>query len=100
MEKAQEELDIHVEKYTLVDESHIDNLVYLVKESLRLYPPALISVPRESMEECTVGGYNIPKGTRVLFNLWKIQRDPAVWSKPDLFKSERFLTTHKDTDLK
>lgn len=37
---------------------------------------------------------------RVLFNLWKIQWDPTVWSESDLFKPERFLTTHKGVDVK
>ncbi|KAH0684038.1 hypothetical protein KY285_021517 [Solanum tuberosum] len=103
MKKAQEELDIQVGKNKLVDESHINSLVYLqaiAKESLRLYPPGPLSAPHESIEDCIVGGYNIPKGTRVLFNLWKIQRDPTVWPEPDLFKPERFLTTHKDIDVK
>ncbi|CAN4092788.1 unnamed protein product [Withania somnifera] len=100
---AREELDIQVGKHTLVNESHIKNLVYLqaiVKESLRLYPPAPLSGPHESMEDCVVGGYNIPKGTRVLFNLWKIQRDPTAWAEPHLFKPERFLTIHKEVDVK
>lgn len=104
MEKAQKELDIQVGRNTLVvDESHINNLVYLqaiTKESFRLYPPGPLSFPHEAMEDCTVGGYIIPKGTRVLFNLWKIQRDTTVWPDADLFKPERFLTTHKDIDVK
>ncbi|PNX58207.1 cytochrome p450, partial [Trifolium pratense] len=33
-------------------------------------------------------------------NLWKIQTDPSVWSDPLEFKPERFLTTHKDVDVK
>ncbi|KAG5613196.1 hypothetical protein H5410_024477 [Solanum commersonii] len=103
MKKAQEEIDIQVGRNKFVDESHINNLVYLqaiTKESLRLYPPGPLSVPHESMEDCTVDDYIIPKGTRVLFNLWMIQRDPTIWSEPDVFKPERFLTTHKDVDVK
>ncbi|KAL3372013.1 hypothetical protein AABB24_008517 [Solanum stoloniferum] len=103
MKKAQEEIDIQVGRNKFVDESHINNLVYLqaiTKESLRLYPPGPLSIPHESMEDCTVGDYTIPKGTRVLFNYWMIQRDPTIWSEPDVFKPERFLTTHKDIDVK
>ncbi|CAL2233432.1 unnamed protein product [Prunus armeniaca] len=35
-----------------------------------------------------------------LVNLWKIQTDPRVWTDPMEFKSERFITTHKDVDVR
>lgn len=39
-------------------------------------------------------------GTVLIVNIWKLQRDPRVWSDPLEFKPERFLTTHKDFDVK
>lgn len=42
LRKAQDELDVHVGRERVVQESDISNLVYLqaiVKEALRLYPP-------------------------------------------------------------
>lgn len=33
-------------------------------------------------------------------NLWKIHRDPKVWSDPTEFRPERFLTSQKDIDDK
>uniref|UniRef100_A0A151UF32 Cytochrome P450 82A3 n=2 Tax=Cajanus cajan TaxID=3821 RepID=A0A151UF32_CAJCA len=81
----------------------MSKLVYLqaiVKETLRLYPPAPFSSPREFIENCILGGYHIKKGTRLMPNLWKIHRDPSVWSDPLEFKPERFLTTHKDVDVR
>ena len=103
LRKAQEELDIHVGKDKLVEESDLKNLVYLqavIKETLRLYPPGPLSVPRESMEDCVVSGYHIPAGTRLFINLYKLHRDPRVWSYPCEFQPERFLTTYKDFDVK
>ncbi|XP_009606708.1 cytochrome P450 CYP82D47-like [Nicotiana tomentosiformis] len=103
LKKAQDELDAHVGKNRCVQDSDIKNLVYLqaiVKEALRLYSAAPLSVPHESMEDCTISGYDIPKGTRLLVNIWKIHCDPDLWPNPDEFKPERFLTTHKDVDVR
>ncbi|KAJ4851298.1 hypothetical protein Tsubulata_001169 [Turnera subulata] len=52
------------------------------------------------MEDCTVGGYHVPEGTRLLINVWKMHRDPRVWPNPDEFLPERFLTAHKDMDVR
>ena len=102
MKHAQEELDLKVGRDRWVEQSDIQNLVYLkaiVKETLRLYTTAPLSVPHEAMEDCHVGGYHIPKGTRLLVNAWKLHRDPAVWSNPEEFQPERFLTSHATIDV-
>ena len=60
LKKAQDELDLHVGRERQVEESDMKNLVYLqaiVKESLRLYPPTLLLPPRETTEDCNIGGY-------------------------------------------
>ncbi|CAN0922150.1 Cytochrome P450 82A4 [Linum grandiflorum] len=103
LRKAQTELDNNVGKERQVQESDLPNLVYLkaiVNETLRLYPPAPLSVPHQSMEDCTVAGYVVRGGTRLLVNISKIQRDPQVWVNPDEFRPDRFLTTHKKVDVK
>ncbi|XP_076955982.1 strychnine-10-hydroxylase-like [Bidens hawaiensis] len=103
LKTAQDEIDENVGRDRMVEETDIKNLVYLnaiIKETLRLYPAAPLSVPHESMEDCIVSGYHIPKGTRLLVNLWKIQHDSNIWSHHCEFKPERFLTSQKDIDLK
>ncbi|XP_018715840.2 cytochrome P450 CYP82D47-like [Eucalyptus grandis] len=104
LEKAQQELDAHVGKRRHVEESDVKNLIYLqaiVKETLRLYPPVPVNGLKSSMEECTFSvGFRIPAGTRLLLNAWKIQRDERVWSNPDRFEPERFLTTHENVDVR
>ncbi|MCD7457599.1 hypothetical protein HAX54_035457 [Datura stramonium] len=103
MKKAQEELDTKVGRNRWVEENDIKNLVYfqaVVKETLRLYPPAPLLVPHESVEDCIVQGYHIPKGTRLWVNTMKLQRDPKIWSNPDTFDPERFLTSQAGFDVR
>ncbi|KAJ0968502.1 hypothetical protein J5N97_025419 [Dioscorea zingiberensis] len=92
--KAQEELDSVVGKEEIVDESHLPKLPYLealVNETLRLHPPVPLLLPRYPTATCSIGGYTIPKGTKVFINVWSIHRDPTVWENPLEFKPKRFL---------
>lgn len=103
LKKAQVELETVVGKERQVEELDLMNLVYLqavLKETMRLYPAAPLSVPREAISDCSVSGYDIPAGTQLFVNLYKIHRDPQVWSDPLDFHPERFLTTHKDYDVR
>ncbi|KAL8477552.1 hypothetical protein ACS0TY_029735 [Phlomoides rotata] len=103
LQKAQEELDRHVGRERQVNESDINNLVYLqaiTKEVLRLYPPGPLAGTRKFTEDCNVGGYRVPKDTWLIVNLWKLHRDPKVWHDPLEFRPERFLSEHKHVDVK
>ncbi|KAI7747464.1 hypothetical protein M8C21_030737 [Ambrosia artemisiifolia] len=94
---VQNELDIHVGREKWVEESDIKNLVHLqavVKETLRMYPPGPLAAPHEAIEDCYIGGYHVTKGTRLIVNIWKLHRDPQVWSDPHQFRPERFLDKH------
>ncbi|XP_060182111.1 xanthotoxin 5-hydroxylase CYP82C4-like, partial [Lycium barbarum] len=101
---AQNELDEHVGRNRWVEESDIKNLPYLqaiIKETLRLYPPGPLSGPREANEDCYVDKYCIQKGTRLIVNLWKLQRDPRIWEDPDEFKPERwFMKEHVNINFR
>ncbi|KAK8511398.1 hypothetical protein V6N13_024039 [Hibiscus sabdariffa] len=104
LNKIQHELDIYVGRDKLfVTESDTQNLVYLqsiIKETLRLYPPAPLSVIHKAIQDCTVNGYHVSAGTWLILNLRKIQRDSCVWENPSEFRPERFITTHKDVDVR
>ena len=65
-----------------------------------MYPPAPLLVPRELTENCIIGGYHVPKGTRLITNAWKIQTEPRICSDPLKFMPERFLTTQKNIDFR
>ncbi|KAJ4725243.1 Cytochrome P450 [Melia azedarach] len=82
-----------------VDGSGMHELKFLkavVKETLRLHPPATLLIPRESRESCEINGYVIPEKTRIMVNAWAIGRDPNNWKDAETFYPERFLDSPID----
>ncbi|KAJ9560142.1 hypothetical protein OSB04_005302 [Centaurea solstitialis] len=93
LKRARAEIDEHIGHERLVEETDFPNLPYMqciVQETLRLFPIAPMLVPHESSEDCTIGGFNVSRGTMVLVNAWAIHRDPELWDEPLSFKPERF----------
>lgn len=93
LQRTQVEIDNLVGKKRLINESDVAQLPYLhciIKETLRLHPPAPLLLPRESSADCTVGGFRVPSGTILLVNVWDIQHNSEVWEDPQKFKPERF----------
>jgi cytochrome P450 len=97
--KAQDELDDVVGHERVLDERDIPQLKYLqavVKETLRLHPPAPLLLPHESTEACEVGGYHIPAKTRIFVNVWAVHRHPSAYENPLDFNPERFVGSGLD----
>lgn len=71
MKKLQAEVDSSIpEGQEVVSEADLASMTYLravVKESLRLHPVAPL-LPHFSMARCSIDGYTIPAGVRVLIN--------------------------------
>jgi isoflavone 2'-hydroxylase len=93
LKKARAELDSQIGEENLMDEPDISKLHYLqslISETLRLYPAAPLLVPHMASDDCTIGGYDVPRNTMLLVNAWAIHRDPKVWDDAASFKPERF----------
>ncbi|CAI9293043.1 unnamed protein product [Lactuca saligna] len=99
MKKAQAEVrEVFKGKKTVL-ESELNGLVYLkhiIKETLRLHITIPLLLPRECMEQCQVGGYDIPKKMKVIVNGLACGTDPEYWDDPETFKPERFEKTSYD----
>jgi cytochrome P450 len=74
---------------TMDDLPALPLLGQVVKETLRLYPPAWV-FDRSPLHDIEVGGYRIPRGANVLFSPWVVHRDPDRWPDPDAFRPQRF----------
>ncbi|KAL5077382.1 hypothetical protein RYX36_016366 [Vicia faba] len=99
MKKAQEEVREVFKMKGKVDENGINELNYLksiVKETLRLHPPAPLLLPRECGQACEINGFHIPTKTKVIINAWAIARDPNYWTEPERFYPERFIDSTID----
>ncbi|XVF08797.1 hypothetical protein REPUB_Repub07fG0034200 [Reevesia pubescens] len=82
-----------------ITDHDLDKMNYLkavIKETLRLHPPAPLLVPRLSSQNVQIKGYDIAAGTIVFTNAWAIGRDPETWDAPDEFQPERFLNNPID----
>uniref|UniRef100_A0A0D9Y0W8 Cytochrome P450 n=1 Tax=Leersia perrieri TaxID=77586 RepID=A0A0D9Y0W8_9ORYZ len=93
MKKARAEIDANVGTTRLAEEADMASLPYIqcvVRETLRLRTVGPVIVPHEAMEDCTVAGYCITRGTMILVNAWAIHRDTNVWDAPEEFRPERF----------
>ncbi|KAL5826893.1 hypothetical protein ACOSQ3_018731 [Xanthoceras sorbifolium] len=99
MKKAQDEVRNCIGKKGRVTEDDINQLPYLksiIKETLRLHPPAALLIPRETISHFKVNGYDIEPKTLLQVNAWAIGRDPKYWKNPNEFYPERFMDNSVD----
>lgn len=99
MKKVQMEIRNLYEDKDFINEDDIEKLPYLksvVKETLRLFPPSPLLLPRETTENCNIDGYEIKPKTLVYVNAWAIARDSENWEDPEEFYPERFFTSGVD----
>ena len=79
---------------TLADLKQLPYTEMVIKESMRLYPPAW-GFSREAAQDTELGGYRIPKGAVVGVTSWVTHHDPRWWGAdadqcvPERFSPER-----------
>lgn len=99
MAKAQAEIRKIAGKKPMVTEDDLNGIEYIravIKEVMRLHPPAPLLVPHESITTVEIHGYKIPAKTKLIINGWAIGRDPQIWEAPDEFRPERFIDSEVD----
>jgi cytochrome P450 len=89
--RLHDELDAVLgDRYPTLEDLH--NLPYtlqVVKEVLRLYPPAPFYV-RDAVNADTLDGYAIPAGSAVMMSPYYTHRHPDFWENPLEFEPDRW----------
>jgi cytochrome P450 len=83
------------------DVNDVPKLVYteaVLKESMRLYPPAF-AFSRRVLADATIGGYHVSAGSAVIMSQWVIHRDERWWDEPEKFLPERWLQSGDNDSL-
>ncbi|HWE50625.1 MAG TPA: cytochrome P450 [Bryobacteraceae bacterium] len=62
----------------------------VMKESMRLYPPAFI-LARSALRDTTIDGFPVKKEELVFIAPWLFHRDPRLFEDPLQFDPDRFL---------
>jgi cytochrome P450 len=80
------------EKIELNNENtkEISYLNYVIKESMRMFPPVAVIPLKRITKDVVLGGYKIPKGNMVQISVSSIQMDPEVYGDPNVFRPERW----------
>ncbi|KAI8391720.1 cytochrome P450 [Radiomyces spectabilis] len=93
-DRVYEEIEAYIGLDRLPDAEDEHKLPYLqcvIHETLRLRPPAPLSVPHATSEDDVYGNWFIPANTTVIMNLHAIQQDPVRYPEPQKFIPERHM---------
>lgn len=61
----------------------------VIKEAMRLYPPAWLT-GREATRDVEIGGRIVRAGTQVVVSQWVVHRDPRWYRDPEAFDPDRW----------
>lgn len=87
--RTEQERFKHCETLTLEDLKQMEYLEQVLKEVLRMMPPAGGGF-REVLQTCEVNGYTIPKGWSILYQISLTHQDGSIYPNPQQFDPDRF----------
>jgi cytochrome P450 len=61
----------------------------VILEAMRVYPP-VYAFGREAIDDCTIGGYRIRRGTSIIMSQWVVHRNPHHFPGPEKFIPDRW----------
>lgn len=72
------------------DLARLPHLEAVLRESMRLYPPAW-AMGREVSREFELGDVTLSPGTQIFISQWAVHRDPRFWDLPEEFRPGRWM---------
>ncbi|MDQ6828224.1 MAG: cytochrome P450 [Gemmatimonadota bacterium] len=75
---------------TIDDVARLPYTEAVITESMRIYPP-IYALGREPIEDCVIGGYDVPAGATILMPQWVVHRDARWFDDPHECRPERWL---------
>jgi cytochrome P450 len=86
---AEEAAALGDRELTAQDVSQLGYTTQVLREALRLCPPAA-GVGRRAVRDIDVGGYRVEAGTLIAVGIYALHCDPALWPDPLAFDPDRF----------